>query len=180
MPEPPDTLNTERLRLRRLRASDAALVFETWAQDAEVTRFLTWPPHTSIEESMAHAERCERAWESGESYTWVIEERGTGAPIGSIAAHPAGHRIALGYLLAPGARGRGYMTEAVRALAAWWLAQPGVFRVWAICDVENRASAGVLERAGFTLEGRLRRWIVHPNVSDAPRDVLCFSRARQP
>jgi RimJ/RimL family protein N-acetyltransferase len=70
------------------------------------------------------------------------------------------------------------MTEAVRAVADWWLEQPAIYRVWAVCDVENRASARVLERAGFELEGTLRRWMIHPNVSDEPRDALCWARVR--
>jgi len=176
MSAPPEHLDTDRLRLHRLRRADAALVFERWAQDPVVTRHLTFRPHTGIDESVAHAERCERAWEAGESFTWIIEVRETGEAVGSIAAHPSGHRVALGYLLVRAAWGRGYMTEAVRAVADWFLAQPGIARVWAVCDVENTPSARVLERSGFTREGTLRRWLVHPNVSDAPRDVLCYAR----
>ena len=66
----------------------------------------------------------------------------------------------------------------VEAVVPWWLSQPGTFRVWATTDVENRASARVLEKAGFELEGTLRRWDVHPNLSSAPRDALCYSRVR--
>jgi RimJ/RimL family protein N-acetyltransferase len=153
-------------------------VFRTWAQDESVTRYLVWRPHRSIEESVAHAERCEEAWEAGRSFAWVLEDRDSGAPLGSIAAHRDGHRVALGYLLAPDAWGQGFMTEAVRAVADWWLEQPAIYRVWAVCDVENRASARVLERAGFELEGTLRRWMIHPNVSDEPRDALCWARVR--
>jgi RimJ/RimL family protein N-acetyltransferase len=132
-----------------------------------------------MDESIAHAKHCEEAWEAGRSFAWVLEDLGSGAPLGSIAARPSGHRVALGYLLARDAWGHGFMTEAVRALADWWLEQPAIFRVWAVCDVENRASARVLERAGFELEGTLRRWMRHPNVSDEPRDALCYARVRR-
>jgi RimJ/RimL family protein N-acetyltransferase len=47
--------------------------------------------------------------------------------------------------------------------------------VWATCDVENLASARVLERVGMTREGVLRRWTVYPNLGDTPRDCLCYS-----
>ena len=70
------------------------------------------------------------------------------------------------------------VVEALQAVAPWWLSQPCTFRVWATTDVENRASARVLEKAGFELEGTLRRWDVHPNLSSAPRDALCYSRVR--
>ncbi len=67
------------------------------------------------------------------------------------------------------------MTEAVRAVIAWVFAQPGIYRVWAVCDVENLASARVLEKAGMHLEGILRRWLIHSNVSVEPRDCFCYS-----
>jgi len=179
MNSPPEVFETERLHVRRLRSPDASLVFENWAQSTEVTRFLVWRPHESVDESVAHAQRCEAAWDDGSSYTWIIDDRNTGAPLGSIAAHPAGHRVGLGYLLAPGAWGRGLMVEAVTWLTKWFLEQPNIYRVWAVCDVANSASARVLEKSGFTCEGILRRWIVHPNISAVPRDVLSFSVVRE-
>jgi hypothetical protein len=51
----------------------------------------------------------------------------------------------------------------------------GIFRVWALCDVDNLASARVMEKVGMQREGILRRWILHPNLSDEPRDVYCYS-----
>jgi RimJ/RimL family protein N-acetyltransferase len=53
--------------------------------------------------------------------------------------------------------------------------QPTVYRVWAACDIDNIASARLLESVGMQLEGTLRRWLVHPNVSDSPRDCLCYA-----
>ncbi len=177
---PPEVLHTHRLRIARLRVSDAERIFHGWAQDSEVTRYLIWPPHESLDESVAHALRCERAWEEGPSYTWVLEDPESGRALGSIAAHARGHRVSIGYLLARSAWGQGYMTEAVTAVTEWFLEQPEVFRIWAVCDFENVASARVLERAGFEFEGRLARWLIHPNASPEPRDALCFAMCRSP
>jgi RimJ/RimL family protein N-acetyltransferase len=44
--------------------------------------------------------------------------------------------------------------------------------------VDNHASARVLEKIGMTREGVLRRWIIHPNIGDEPRDSLCYSVVR--
>jgi ribosomal-protein-alanine N-acetyltransferase len=44
-----------------------------------------------------------------------------------------------------------------------------------VCDAENVASSRVLEKAGMTREGLLRRYAMHPNVSDEPRDSLCYA-----
>lgn len=57
-------------------------------------------------------------------------------------------------------------------------AVPSVSRVWAVCDVENRASARVLEKIGMRFEGILARWSIHPNLSDEPRDCRGYARLR--
>ena len=46
------------------------------------------------------------------------------------------------------------------------------------CDVENKASARVLEKVGMQREGTLRRYIVHPNISPEPRDCFVYSKVR--
>lgn len=70
------------------------------------------------------------------------------------------------------------MSEAVSALVAWAMDQPTVYRVWAACDIDNVASARLLESVGMQLEGTLRRWLVHPNMSDSRRDCLCYAIAQ--
>ncbi len=87
----------------------------------------------------------------------------------------AASAVNLGYALARRWWRHGFMTEALTPVVQWAVAQPSIYRVWATCDVDNLASARVLERVGMMREGVLRRWLVHPNVSDAPRDCLCYS-----
>jgi len=70
------------------------------------------------------------------------------------------------------------MTEALTAVVTWALAQPDIWRIWAVTDVDNTASTRVMEKAGLTREGVLRRWIVHPNLSTDPRDCFCYARIR--
>jgi len=55
---------------------------------------------------------------------------------------------------------------------------PEIYRVWAVCDVANTALVRVLEKVGMDREGILRRWIIHPNVSDEPRDCFVYSKIR--
>jgi [ribosomal protein S5]-alanine N-acetyltransferase len=70
------------------------------------------------------------------------------------------------------------MTEVLVEVVTWALKQPSVFRISAVCDVENIASARVMEKAGLLREGLLRRWLMHPNVSDEPRDCFSYARVR--
>jgi RimJ/RimL family protein N-acetyltransferase len=175
---PPEEIITARLRLRVPVLADAPRIFERWTQDPEVTRYLVWTPHRNLQESESHIQRCLSGWDSGESFTWLIETLDAAKLVGSIAARVQPHGINLGYLLARDAWGEGYMAEAVDAVAAWFLLQPRVERVWATCDVENASSARVLAKAGFAYEGTLRRWDVHPNLGETRRDALCYSRIR--
>ena len=84
----------------------------------------------------------------------------------------------MGYVLARAHWGLGFMSEAARTLVERALAEPDVHRVWAVCDVENRASARVLEKAGMEREGMLRRWAI-ANVSPVPRDCWCYARVKE-
>jgi RimJ/RimL family protein N-acetyltransferase len=171
----PDTIETPRLIIRAPVLADARTIYETYGRDPEVVRYLTWRPH----DSLAQAEEFMRAGlkrrAAGEDFFWTLTLKGDDRLIGMIALHPAKHRVGLGYVLAREYWGRGLMTEAVRAFVELTLAQPGVFRVWAVCDAENLASARVMEKAGLTREGVLRRWELHPNVSAEPRDSLCYA-----
>jgi RimJ/RimL family protein N-acetyltransferase len=70
------------------------------------------------------------------------------------------------------------MTEALSHVVDWALRQPGIWRIGDVCDVDNLASARVMQKAGLTLEGVARRWAIHPNVSEAPRDCFSYAKVR--
>ncbi|MBI4526736.1 MAG: GNAT family N-acetyltransferase [Deltaproteobacteria bacterium] len=171
----PEILETDRLRLRRPLMEDAAVIFAQYAQDQDVTRYLTWRPHRTIEETYEFLRDCPAGWEAGKLFQWGIVRKQDGQFLGMIAVRVDGHKWELGYVLARTYWGNGYMTEAVKGVIDWALKQPGIYRVWAVCDIENAASARVLEKAGMEREGLLRRWSIHPNVSDEPRDSYCYA-----
>jgi ribosomal-protein-alanine N-acetyltransferase len=173
----PESLTTPRLLLRKPRLEDAPLIFVGYAQEPEVTRYLTFRPHRNVKESEEAVERFIEAWRSGKSYCWLIFRRDSSELVGAISARQD-QGINLGYLLARPFWGQGFMSEALEAIVKWALSNPLVLRVWAVCDLENEASARLLERNGFHQEGILRRWSLHPNVSDIPRDCYCYARTR--
>ena len=107
------------------------------------------------------------------------ERTPSGELLGSIGGAIQSHRVQFGYCLASDAWGHGYATEAARAFVAEITADPTIWRIQAYCDVENVASARVLEKAGLTLEGTLRRHLVLPNLGNEPRDVLCYAKVRE-
>jgi [ribosomal protein S5]-alanine N-acetyltransferase len=88
------------------------------------------------------------------------------------------HRAELGYVLARPYWNQGLITEALQPIIDWALTQPNIYRVWAVCDYENLASARVMEKVGMTYEGILRRWLIHPNMSNKPRDCFCYAKVK--
>ncbi len=181
MPEspviPPESFTTTRLLLRKPRVEDAPLIFASYAQDPEVVRYLTFLPHRDMRETDEAVSRFLENWRSGKSYCWLIFRRDSKELIGAISArHDQGLNI--GYALARAFWGKGFMSEAVNAVVEWAFSVPGVFRVWAVCDLDNAASARLLERNGFREEGVLRKWSLHPNVSEIPRDCYCYAKTR--
>jgi RimJ/RimL family protein N-acetyltransferase len=174
----PESLTTERLILRRPQLTDATALFEEYCQDPEVTKYLIWRPHQNIQETIAFLAGCLARWESGEELTWGITQKDNDRLIGIVACRVRGHAADIGYVLARSYWHRGYVTEAARAVVEWAASLPSIFRVWAVCDTANEASARVLEKVGMTPEGILRRWIVHPNVSAEPRDCYVYAQVR--
>jgi [ribosomal protein S5]-alanine N-acetyltransferase len=175
----PECLETQHLVLREPRAADAAALFDTYTTDPEVTRYMVWRPHSSIAETEEFIAGCIRACQSGLRLPYVLTLRD--APdhvIGMLEARPLAHLLDIGYVLARPHWGKGLMPEAIRALTDAALRTPEIYRVQAACDVDNRASARALEKSGFSREGRLERYSIHPNISPEPRACFLYARHR--
>ena len=172
---PPKRFETERLVLRKPRPEDAPAIFEGWAQDKEVTRYLTWRPHERIEQTNEFIQRCLSAWEHQTRFPYMVTLKEAGQVMGMIDPHIEGPKLGIGYGAARAFWGKGYMTEATRAVIHWAFQQPSIYRVYATTDVENVASRRVLEKVGMQCEGILRKYIVHPNISDVPRDSYMYA-----
>jgi RimJ/RimL family protein N-acetyltransferase len=173
--KPPEIMHTPRLCLRLPELGDAEAIFQQYASDPDVTRYVMWRPHESIDVTREFLKRCVRCWEEGTAFPWVIQNKDDGGLIGMVELHIETHRANIGYVIAPWYWGNGYATEAAKAVVDWALRQEPIYRVWSVCDLENSASARVLEKVGMRQEGILRRYIVHPNISDEPRDCTCYS-----
>jgi RimJ/RimL family protein N-acetyltransferase len=171
----PDVLETARLRLRTPRSEDAKPIFEAYAQDPAVTRYLVWLPHRSIKTTEGFIADCIEQWAKAFAFPYVITLKTDARLIGMIELRPDRHGANIGYVLAKEYWGQGFMTEAARCVVENALAQPRMYRVQAFCDVENVASARTLEKIGMQREGTLRRYIIHPAVSSEPRDCYLYA-----
>lgn len=171
----PETLETRRLLLRRAAPADAEQIFQAYAQDPEVTRFLVWRPHRSVDTVRQFLEACDARWQMGQAYPYVIVLKENAELIGMIEIRPNGHRADFGFGLARNHWGKGLMPEAISTVVSFGLSQPTIYRIEATCDIENTASARALEKAGLVREGVLRKYIIHPNISAEPRDSLLYA-----
>jgi RimJ/RimL family protein N-acetyltransferase len=113
----PPTIHTRRLVLRPPLPGDTPVMFASYTQDPEVTRYLTWRPHQVVADTERFVGDCITAWAGGARFPWVITRREADVAIGMVDLRLEGHAASLGYVLARAAWGRGYMTEAVKAVA---------------------------------------------------------------
>lgn len=180
MSQEPVVLTDGMVRLRAWEPQDAPAVFAA-CQDREIARFAPIPqPYT-----LASAEEFIAArgmdWKGELQRSFAITDAISGELLGAIARYQrAEHRAEFGYWLAPGARGRGIATRALRLIADWSLEQ-GLIRLELFTHPENDASGRVAERAGFVREGVRRAWDLdrEGNPEDAIFYVL-FRDCTQP
>jgi ribosomal-protein-alanine N-acetyltransferase len=175
-------LHTLRLRLRAPQPGDEQPAFDAWARDAQVLRYLSWQPHATVANTRAQLSWDQARWLKRSAWTWLLVEP-HGGPVGMVQLVPQRfdappHHLRLGYLLARTHWGRGLMREAIAVVLAEAFAQTPVWRIDALCDVENEASARLLQTLGFVCEGVLRRHSIHPNIGSTPRDVSVHARLR--
>jgi RimJ/RimL family protein N-acetyltransferase len=172
----PERIETERLVLRRPRPADAGEVFARYASDAEVTRYLGWPQHRTVDATHAFLEFSDAEWQRWPAGPYLIESRDGRLLGGTGLAFETPWRASTGYVLAKDAWGRGFATEALAAVVAV-AGELGVRRLYALCHPDHAASRRVLEKCQFVREGLLQRHGLFPNLdADEPCDTLCFAR----
>ena len=170
-------LETQRLVLAPVDPSDAQ---ELWhAVDASrphLERWLPWVPFNSdADASWRYADASANDWDHARACRFTIRERphhGTGHRLlGVVGLEALAHlhqSAELGYWLRSDVTGRGYMTEAARAVVTWAFQRANANRVRVAAATDNHASLAVIGRLGFRFEGIARqaercqgRWLDH-------------------
>ena len=151
------TLHKEILVLRRFKVEDAKAMFDTWANDERVTRFLTWTPHGTVELTTSLlTDWCNR-YENDNYYNWAIEFEGK--LIGNISVvqfTDSNEEAALGYCMGYDFWGKGIMTEAAKAVIRFLFEEVQANRIVITHAVKNPASGNVARKCGLTHEGTKR------------------------
>lgn len=183
--EVPEQVLTERLVLRCPRPGDGA-VLNAAVRDSlqELKPWMTWAREApTLDESETNVRRSQARFRLREDLVMMIFERLPGDAEGELLGGSGLHRIdwevrsfEIGYWRRTGHAGRGLVTEAVRGLARMAFDTLQARRVEIRMDELNTSSRRVAERAGFTLEGVLRRDSITP--AGEPRDTRVYSRVR--
>lgn len=172
-PNPP--LSDGVVTLRPFRAEDAPAVAAA-CQDTEIQR---WIPMIPVPYAEADSRRfillTLQAWHDGTGYEFAIADAATDRYIGSIGIHigPNARRHAIGYLVAPEARGRGVALRALRLATHWGFEELGIERLALWTLPGNVRSQVVAERAGFRFEGLAHNW--EADREDRPIDAVMYS-----
>lgn len=154
------TLETKRLILRRFELTDAEAMFKNWANDAEVTKYLTWPLHSDISVSEAVIDSWLPLYENPNHYSWAIVLKDIDEPIGSIAAvkqHEETNMVHIGYCIGRKWWRQGYTSEALAELIRFFFEDVGVNRIESRHDPRNPNSGKVMLKCGLKYEGMLQQ-----------------------
>lgn len=150
------TLETARLCLRKAQIEDAQSMFRNWASDPEVTKFLTWPAHETVDLSASVLRMWIREYDKPDFYQWMIVLKEIDQPIGSISAVNLQDSIAqveIGYCIGKPWWRKGIMTEALSAVIEFFFTEVGMNRIEAKHDIRNPHSGDVMRKCGMRREG---------------------------
>lgn len=167
-------LKTHRLILRKMRAEDAPLYFARLGGSENVTRYMLFAPHKSMEESVRSVQKHLSRYEAGPYYHWVITEQGSDDLIGVISllrTDAETGSCSFAYMLAQDFWGRGYGTEAVEAVFDFAFTKMEVQRIEADHMAENPASGAVMRKAGMLHTGTVPGKYEKDGIA---HDAVCY------
>ena len=154
------TLITQRLKLRKFTLKDADDMFNNWANDSRVSKYVKWTPHENIENTKKLLSTWIDGYKNDNCYNWAIEYHGS--VIGSISVVEMNDRLecaTIGYCMGSDYWNKGIMTEALKGVIHYLFNTVGVHRIQAEHDTENPASGKVMSKCGMIYEGTKRKII---------------------
>jgi ribosomal-protein-alanine N-acetyltransferase len=168
-------LETDRLVLRQLRADDLEDIFE-YASDPEVAKYTSWTAHETIKDTEVFLNYVLDLYKNGEVAPWGVVYVGKiVGTCGFVGWDLRSSRAEIGYALSREYWGRGLMTEAVGEIISFGFRSMKLNRIQGRCEVENIASARVMEKAGMKFEGLLRE---HEYSKGRYLDIVIYSVLR--
>ena len=151
-------IETDRLRLRRMRVEDCADMYE-YSKREDVTEYLLWSPHPNKTHTKKYLEYIKTRYDDGEFYDWAIELKSEQKMIGTCGFTEfdiANNSAEVGYVVNPAYRGRGYAPEALLEVMMFGFLELNLHRIEARYMTGNDASRKVMDKLGMKYEGCAR------------------------
>ena len=153
------TIETERLILRRFAIEDAESAMRNWAGDDHVQKMYGEPSYKTIKAAERLLAKYIKSYDKGNYFRWAVIERTSGECIGQVAYFlvDTGNNFGeIEYCIGTGYQGKGYATEATKAIIDYGFRKIGFHKVQICVRPSNAPSKKVIEKCGFTYEGTLR------------------------
>lgn len=154
-----NTIETERLILRRFEYADASAVLKNWAADERVQSMYAEPTYSTEEQVNGLLDKYISAYEKSDYYRWAIIGKDCGECIGQIAyflVDGKNNFAEIEYCIGAEYQRKGYATEATRAVMAYGFERMNLHKVQISVKSVNAPSKRVIEKCGFAYEGTLR------------------------
>ena len=167
-------LETERLILRKVTLEDIQDMY-LYGSDEEVSKYVTWNTHETIADTKGFVEFVLNKYENKQVSPWGIECKENGKFIGTIDFvwwQPNNKTAEIGYVISKDYWGKGLTSEVAKEIIKFGFEKMDLVRIQARCDVENIGSARVMEKAGMSFEGIIRKGIF---VKGMHRDLKMYS-----
>ena len=152
-------LETDRILLRRISVDDAEKMYNNWASDPEVSKYVTWPTHKDINVTKDLLKMWEAEYTNSSCYRWCVVLKENNEPIGTIDVVKSedSYEIAeIGYCISKEYWGKGIMTECAKRVLKFLFEEVGYNRIQATHALENPASGRVMQKIGMQYEGTIR------------------------
>jgi ribosomal-protein-alanine N-acetyltransferase len=166
---------TERVILRDPRKDDAIDIFTNYTQDPEVTKYLVWQPHKTIEATKWFIDFCINKNKVSDNLIFSIFHKTDHQVIGMIEFTLDDFKATFGYVLSKKYWNSGLMTESMKPILNYVYKLEKIKRIWATHNINNEASGKVMLKLGMSFEGILRNNIIYPNISSEPQDTKIYS-----
>ncbi|MEA2056102.1 MAG: GNAT family N-acetyltransferase [Patescibacteria group bacterium] len=179
MKNPGNSITTQRLFVLKPNVGDYIGVYESYTSDQRVTKFSTWKAHKFKKDTKAFLKTCIEKWNNGSEFNYKIILKTNKSIIGMAKlSFPEKNQVNIGYVIQFEQWNKGFATEILQGMISYSFEQLEAEKVNCTCDIENKASERVMQKAGMKFQKVLPNYVIHPNISSKPRNALKYSISR--
>lgn len=154
-----NTIETERLILRRFNYTDDEDMLQYWIADERIQSLYSEPVYTTKDEVKGLLDKYIGSYDKDDYYRWAIIEKKSNKCIGQIAyflVDNKNHFAEIEYCIGTEFQCKGYATEATKAIIEYGFKKINLHKVQICTKTINQPSKRVIEKCGFTYEGTMR------------------------